>query len=823
MRKFWIAASLPAFISLAVLLYPASVGWSQSQVEVQQFPLQNGQQVLVDPAFPVINHPASQFAPAIDEGRVVWHDERKGPADIFLKDLNTGEIKNLTHSEDWESNPAIDGDFVVWRDGYNKLGIHGMNLSTGEPFTVTEGNSDVSPPQIAGQYVVWTDNAIGNTDGNVYGYDLAKHTSFTISDAPGNQMDPKIDGHWVVWWDEQERIYLYDLNTGQTRVVFAGGGARLPDVAAARGLVIWQDHRSGDWDIYGYDLNTEQEMALLVEPLDQERAAIDGNLIAYQSQVYEISWDIHVLVLDRQIHFPVTDNSNMQIFPAVSNNTVVWEDLRNHQADVYGFTWQNTIPSVITYTLNAPSRLQVGAFPEGQIFLQWKNHAGAKVDYRIERAAGITGTEWAEIAQVPAGTTTYTDAPPTLGESYWYRVRAQRDGAFSAYSNEAFNSTFDSTPSLDEMYLMTLINEARTDPAAFGYPNYAPVPPLAYNPHVAYSARSHSQSILNSHFQFGHCDPAGRCPGLRAQAVGYDRDCGENLSTGQTGYIEMEKQNQGFLDSEGHRINMLSPANNEFGVGHVYDVNKGDPTRHGQFTEVFCGRPGPKLPALPVGAVIPYTGTADTEFTYVVTFYAARGEAPTAAQVFIDGEAHDMQLTTGSASNGAYRYTTQLSPGDHHRYYFAFRYGQNQSARWPETGAQNYPDVAGAAPTVTPVAAPAIPAPIEPAAGQAFTPGSVTFRWQESVDADTYGVEIWREGVKLLTTGSNLAALSYTQPLEAGNYTWRLQAYCYPPTCTGDASGWSVPIPFTVGGTALLPTPTPQPTDHKLYLPMVKR
>ena len=834
MQKILIAAGLPVFISLMVVLYPASAGLSQSPANSQPSQLLHSQR-LEDPTFPVINHPASQRAPAIDGNRVVWHDERKGPADIFLKDLDTGEIKNLTHSQDWESNPAIAGDIVVWRDGYNGVGIHGMNLVTGEQFTVTEGNSDVSPPQIAGQYVVWTNNAIGNADGNVYGYDLANHTSFTISDAPGNQMDPKIDDHLVVWWDEQSRIYLYDLNTQQTRTVFAGGGARFPDVAAARNLVIWQDYRNGNWDIYGYDLNREQEMALVVAPLNQEQAVIDGNLIAYQSQVYDISWDIHVLVLDNQLQFPLTDNSNFQIAPAVSNNTVVWEDFRNHQADIYGFTWQNTIPSFITYTLPAPSELQVGAFPEGQIFLHWKDLAGATGDYHIERATGITGTVWAEIAQVAAGTTSYTDAAPALGESYWYRVRAQRDGEFSAYSNESFNSTFDLTPSLDEMYLMTLINEVRTDPAAFDYPTYAPAPPLAYNPHIGYSARSHSQSVLNSHFQFGHCDSAGRCPGLRAQAVGYDRDCGENLSTGQTGYMEMEKQNQGFLDSDGHREAMLNPASNEFGVGHAYDANKGDPSRHGQVTELFCGRPGQKLPALPMGAVVPYSGTAETDFTYVVTFYSAQGEAPTAAQVFIDGEAHDMQLTTGSPDNGAYRYTTRLSAGDYHRYYFEFRYGQGERARWPETGAQGYPDVEGAltAPAVPAVAAPVIPAPTEPTAGQQLPVGPTTFRWPEVLNADTYGLEIWRDGVRMLATGSNLATLAYTHPLEPGNYTWRLQAYCAPPACVAESSGWSAQIPFTVGSTAPAPTPTPTdtpapsgtplPSDHTLYLPMVKR
>ncbi|MEZ4868474.1 MAG: CAP domain-containing protein [Caldilineaceae bacterium] len=646
-----------------------------------------GAWLLVDSPAPVLEHPSSQEYPAVDGQRVVWQDARVGPTDIFLRTLDGSAPINLTESNEWEVQPAIDGDFVVWKDGYNGIGIHGINLVTKQRFTVTENKPDTSRPRLSGNIVVWADNRAGNDNWNIYGYNLTKQQEFVISDAPGSQTDPQIDGNLVVWWDYQERIYLYNLQTQQTQTILATHGARLPDVSDADHLVIWQDIRNGDWDIYGYDLDQQQEVELLVAPRDQEFVAIDQGLIVFQWKTEGGSWNIGLLDLATHLSFIIENNSSSQVQPAVDGALVVWQDHRYHQADIFYYNWSGTPPPPVTFPVAAPSNLQVGAFPDGAIKLRWEDHADNEKGLAVERTVGITGTVWSEIARLPANTTTLQDLPDLLGESYWYRVRAYNDEGYSAYSNDSFNSTFGNVLTQNERYLLTLINEARADPARFGYADYPPAPPLVYSPLLSYSAHSHSRSILNSAFQFGHCDPVGRCPGERALAVGYVGTCAENLTTSfHTGPATVEGANQGFLDSTGHRNSMLSPGFNEVGVGHVFDVDRGDEFRHGQITEVICGREGVKIPALPSGAVKPYNGVAATEFTYTVNFYSAEGYAPTNAQVIIDDVAHTMTLSTGKASLGAYRYTTRLTTLGQHYYYFHFDYGPGLSARWPKIG-----------------------------------------------------------------------------------------------------------------------------------------
>lgn len=341
----------------------------------------------------------------------------------------------------------------------------------------------------------------------------------------------------------------------------------------------------------------------------------------------------------------------------------------------------------------APANLEVGAFPAGEIRLQWQDTSSLEDGFYLERTqATLNPTSYTLIATLPANTVVYTDTPPLLDETYWYRLRAFNSQGVSPTSNESYNVTFAYAPNLDEEYLLVLINEARADPGVYGYPTIPATAPLAYNPLLNYAAHSHSQAILNSGFQIGHCDPIGRCPTERARAVGYPGGVGENLIAGMTGPACVESSNQAFMDSEGHRNNRLCPCFNEAGLGHTYDPNKGDGVWHGQYTETFSSRPEVVIPALPSGAVVPYTGTDNTAFTYLVNFYSADGHAPTMARVYIDGAARPLTLRSGAASNGTYQYTTTLPQGNH-AYYFYFEYGPGLSARWPETGVVNLPTV----------------------------------------------------------------------------------------------------------------------------------
>ncbi len=343
----------------------------------------------------------------------------------------------------------------------------------------------------------------------------------------------------------------------------------------------------------------------------------------------------------------------------------------------------------------APANLMAGAFPAGRIRLAWENTTSLAAGFHIERATGaLTPTSYTRIATIPSDTLVYTDTPPMLEATAWYRVQAYNADGVSLYSDPTYNATFDQAPNEDERYLLVLINEARAAPDVFGYGEMTPVPPLAYNPLLNYAARSHSQAILNAEFAFGHVGLLGRGPTERARAVGYPGGVAENLIQGMTGPAWVESSHQAFMNSEGHRLNLMGEGFNEAGIGHTYDVQKGgDSYWKGQYTETFSGRPDLTLPHLPSGIVVPYVGEETTTFTYTVNYYHAGGLAPTSAQVIIDGEARAMTLASGAADHGTYRYATTLPVGAH-TYYFDFGF-EDGTARLPSTGAYSGPNVYG--------------------------------------------------------------------------------------------------------------------------------
>jgi len=82
------------------------------------------------------------------------------------------------------------------------------------------------------------------------------------------QEQPAIDGHIVAWSDNRSGnydIFMYDLETGLEKWVCINPFFQLnPAVSAER--IVWQDMRSGNGDVYMYDVVNRTESAITVAP-----------------------------------------------------------------------------------------------------------------------------------------------------------------------------------------------------------------------------------------------------------------------------------------------------------------------------------------------------------------------------------------------------------------------------------------------------------------------------------------------------------------------------------------------------------------------------
>jgi len=162
-----------------------------------------------------------------------------------------------------------------------------------------------------------------------------------------------------------------------------------------------------------------------------------------------------------------------------------------------------------------------------------------------------------------------------------------------------------------------------------------------------------------------------------------------------------------YIDGEGH--NMILDSGSVANGRYKYGPHHFEPGSHSHSYYFYCeddyggtdrlpetgSYSGPitnTCPELANPAVTPDEGTPDTDFYYSVHYYDADGDAPSVIKVYIDGEGHDMELVSGSPSNGTYRYGPHnFESGSHsHSFYFYVSDGYCE-IRLPDVGSYSGP------------------------------------------------------------------------------------------------------------------------------------
>ncbi len=88
-----------------------------------------------------------------------------------------------------------------------------------------------------------------------------------------------------------------------------------------------------------------------------------------------------------------------------------------------------------------PSGLTAFGVSKSQINISWTDASNNEDGFKIERCRGATCTNFAQIATVGSGVTTFANTALTSNTTYRYRVRAFNTGGNSAYSNIAVGRT----------------------------------------------------------------------------------------------------------------------------------------------------------------------------------------------------------------------------------------------------------------------------------------------------------------------------------------------------------------------------------------------
>jgi len=186
-------------------------------------------------------------------------------------------------------------------------------------------------------------------------------TEFAIAANSGRQSEPAIWGDWVAWCERRGTdggydIYAENLSTNE-EIKLTGpssSAASYPDIYD--GLVVWNDWRNGDSDIYQYDLRTRTESILYSGPGEQVWPAIYGDTVvwAYRDSMPGVPEEVWGYSISEDEAFLISDSEGYKWYPDISGDIVVWGDFRNGNWDIYG------------YDLSAHTELEIASGPEYQ-------------------------------------------------------------------------------------------------------------------------------------------------------------------------------------------------------------------------------------------------------------------------------------------------------------------------------------------------------------------------------------------------------------------------------------------------------------------------
>lgn len=250
----------------------------------------------------IAQFPYDQTHPVIWSSRVIWQDNNttNGDWNIKMADISDPDVPQyyiLDGSDGDQTSPAIHGDLAVWQDDYyeNDTDLYAADIADPDyPYVFaldTTISSNQAAPAVFRNTVVYQDDYYGDWDITLADAWLKNEPAYEF---PAYEYDdetaPAIDRDYIIYQLDYSGdgtdydILAVDYSDPRVFVTLPisqlPSSEKNPDISAH--IVVWQDDRNDNWDIYGYNLITQKEFQITNDPADQTNPAISGDTVVWE-------------------------------------------------------------------------------------------------------------------------------------------------------------------------------------------------------------------------------------------------------------------------------------------------------------------------------------------------------------------------------------------------------------------------------------------------------------------------------------------------------------------------------------------------------------
>ncbi|MBP2134261.1 beta propeller repeat protein [Methanomicrobium sp. W14] len=286
--------------------------------------------------YPVTDESSGRWNAEISDGYAAWTENVGSGQKIVLFDYLNETETSLSESVCSDYSLALSGKYVVWserKDFDSPYLLVLYNISGGNKSYVSYCPSNQGEADISGDYVVWLDGRYSGFT-NIFLKDLATGESGLIRQSlTGDKKSPKIDGN-DFYWVEKGVLYRQSVFGGSPVEITCNVSG---DISVSDGNVAWEGKSDVYYSVYVYDSADNKITVLSGKGYDLRHPRVYNDSVVYEDYKNGDS-DVYMYDLYTETPASVYKGSGDQVNPDIFGDRIIWTDKSGGKSIIAGFT-----------------------------------------------------------------------------------------------------------------------------------------------------------------------------------------------------------------------------------------------------------------------------------------------------------------------------------------------------------------------------------------------------------------------------------------------------------------------------------------------------